>query len=65
MRVRALISSSNQGGRMFDFDDDADQEIDDLKKEARSARKWAKNDRLADGDPDKITDDGDEDDEEI
>jgi hypothetical protein len=50
---------------MFDFDDDADQEIDDLKKEARSARKWAKNDRLADGDPDKITDDGDEDDEEI
>ena len=29
-------------------------EIDDLKQEARSERKWRKNDRLVDGDPDKI-----------
>jgi len=29
-------------------------EIDDLKQEARSQRKLAKNDRLVDGDPDKI-----------
>jgi hypothetical protein len=32
-------------------------EMDDLRQEDRSARKWAKNDRLVDGDPDKITDD--------
>ena len=32
-------------------------EMDDLRSEARSERKWAKNDRLVDGDPDKITDD--------
>jgi hypothetical protein len=32
-------------------------EIDDLMQEARSDRKWRKNDRLVDGDPDKITDD--------
>ena len=29
-------------------------EVDDLKQEARSQRKLAKNDRLVDGDPDKI-----------
>jgi hypothetical protein len=31
-------------------------EMDDLRSEARSDRKWRKNDRLVDGDPDKITD---------
>lgn len=46
---------------LFDFDEADDQdEIDDLKQEARSARKWANNDRLADGDPDKITGEDDE-----
>ena len=38
------------------------EEMDDLRNEARSARKWAKNDRLADGDPEKEYDD-DEDEE--
>ena len=37
-------------------------EMDDLRNEARSARKWAKNDRLADGDPEK--EHGDDEDEE-
>lgn len=32
-------------------------EMDDLRNEARSERKCRKNDRLVDGDPDKITDD--------
>ena len=33
------------------------EEMDDLRHEVRSNRKWRKNDRLVDGDPDKITDD--------
>lgn len=39
-------------------------EIDDLRNEARSERKWRKNDRLVDGDPDKITDDSEDDEED-